>query len=121
MTDDTNLNEDGSKVENTGLDTEAGMSNAVDDIASSVLNIPQEELKPEDTEEPVKVVRPVPKSWAKEQHEHWEKIDPKAQEYIELREKQMLDGIEQYKGYAGFGKQLREVFTPYKAMLDSQG
>ena len=66
-------------------------------------------------------VRPVPKSWAKEQHERWAKIDPQTQEYIELREKQMLDGIEQYKGDAGFGKTLREVMAPYKPMLAAQG
>src|SRR5689334_813713 len=39
-------------------------------------------------------VRSAPKSWAKEQHEHWSRLDPKVQEYIELREKQMLDGLD---------------------------
>ncbi len=33
----------------------------------------------------------------------------------------MLDGIEQYKGDAGFGKTLREVMAPYKPMLAAQG
>lgn len=66
-------------------------------------------------------VRPAPRSWAKEQHEHWAKLDPKAQDYIELREKQMLDGLEQYKGDSGFGKSMREAMTPYKAMLAAQG
>ena len=65
--------------------------------------------------------RAAPKSWAKDYHEHWGKIDPKAQEYIELREKQMLDGLEQYKGDSGFGKTMREVMTPYKAILSAQG
>lgn len=65
--------------------------------------------------------RAVPKSWAKEQHERWAKIDPQTQEYIELREKQMLDGIEQYKGDAGYGRQMREVTEPYKAFITSQG
>jgi hypothetical protein len=65
--------------------------------------------------------RPAPKSWAKEQHEHWGKLDPKVQEYIELREKQFHDGVEQYKGDAGFGRSMREAVTPYKAILASQG
>lgn len=65
--------------------------------------------------------RAVPKSWAKEQHERWAKIDPQTQEYIELREKQMLDGIEQYKGDASYGKQMRDVTEPYKAFITSQG
>src|SRR6185503_1710067 len=42
-------------------------------------------------------LRSVPKSWAKDYHPYWEKIDPKAQEYIEKREKDFLDGLEQYK------------------------
>jgi len=66
-------------------------------------------------------IRAVPKSWPKEMHEHWAKTDPKVQEYWETREKQMLDGLEQYKGDAGFGKQLRDVVTPYNAMLQAQG
>lgn len=67
------------------------------------------------------VVRAPPKSWAKETHELWTKIDPKAQEYVELREKQMLDGIEQYKEHFAFGKTMKDVITPYKALIASQG
>jgi hypothetical protein len=66
-------------------------------------------------------VRNPPKSWAKEYHEPWSKIDPKVQEYVELREKQMLDGIEQYKDFSGFGKAMRDVITPYKALIAAQG
>lgn len=68
-----------------------------------------------------KQVRTAPTSWAKEHHEQWGKIDPQTQEYIELREKQMLEGLEQYKGDSGFGKQMREVTEPYKAFITSQG
>lgn len=66
-------------------------------------------------------VRAAPKSWAKEQHERWGKIDKDTQDYIELREKQFLDGLEQYKGDAGYAKQFREVITPYSNFLQSQG
>jgi hypothetical protein len=69
----------------------------------------------------VATVRNPPKSWAKEYHESWSKIDPKVQEYVELREKQMLDGIEQYKDHSGFGKTMRDVITPYKALIAAQG
>lgn len=65
--------------------------------------------------------RPPPKSWAKEKHELWGKLPPDAQEYYETREKQFLDGLEQYKGDAGFAKQLRDVITPYKATIAAQG
>lgn len=70
---------------------------------------------------PVVEARPAPRSWAKEYHEDWAKLPPKAQEYIELREKQMHEGLEQYKGDSGFGKTMREAITPYKAMLAAQG
>ena len=82
--------------------------------------------KPAATDKPVAattapVVRQAPKSWPKEKHEVWGKMAPEAQEFYELREKQMLDGIEQYKGDAGFGKAMREVTQPYKAFITSQG
>lgn len=67
------------------------------------------------------VVRPPPKSWAKEKHEMWGKLPVDAQEYYETREKQFLDGLEQYKGDAGYAKQLREIITPYRATLAAQG
>lgn len=85
--------------------------------------VPADSPTPEISEpvEPAPIqTRQAPKSWQKDYHGYWEKIDPKAQEYIELREKQMLDGLEQYKGDSGFGKQMREVLTPYKAMLQAQ-
>lgn len=71
--------------------------------------------------EPVVTVRAAPKAWAKETHEIWAKLPPEAQAQIELREKQILDGLEQYKGDAGYGRQLREVTQPYRALLTAQG
>lgn len=66
-------------------------------------------------------IRAAPKAWPKEQHENWGKLDPKVQEYLELREKQMLDGLDTYKGDATYAKQLREVFSPYSQFLQQQG
>lgn len=76
-----------------------------------------------DTPEPVvpepvvPTIRAVPKSWPKEMHEHWGKVDPKVQEYWETRESQMLNGLDQYKGDAQYGKTLREVMTPFEHLL----
>lgn len=66
-------------------------------------------------------VKPAPKSWPKEMHDHWGKTPPEVQAYWETREKQMLDGLEQYKGSAQFGKSMHEVLTPYSHILQSQG
>lgn len=65
--------------------------------------------------------RPAPSSWAKETHEIWAKLPPEAQAQIEHREKQIFAGIEQYKGDATYGKQLKEVIAPYTPLLASQG
>lgn len=67
------------------------------------------------------IVKSAPSSWAKEHHETWSKLDPKAQDYISLREEQMLKGLDQYKNDSGFGRQLREITYPYKQLLTSQG
>lgn len=64
---------------------------------------------------------PPPKSWKQEKHELWSKLPRDAQEYYTEREKQFLDGIEQYKGDAGYARQLREIITPYRATLAAQG
>lgn len=65
--------------------------------------------------------RNAPGSWAKEQHDRWSKIDPATQDYIELREKQMSQGVEQIKGDANYGRSIRDIITPYNALLASQG
>lgn len=65
--------------------------------------------------------RKAPNSWMKEQHERWGKIDKDTQDYIELREKQMADGLGAYKEHHEFGANMRKVFDPYRAHLQSQG
>jgi hypothetical protein len=123
-------------------DTGFDMESAVADIGSSLgFDKPDEDDEPEaktgdlfaETEsvepepvvaaepEPVVEDRPPPKSWAKEYHEDWGKLTQKQQEYIEKREKDFLDGTEQYRSDAGTAKQYREILAPYKPMLAAQG
>ena len=73
--------------------------------------------KSDGTHEPIRV----PSSWAKEHHEDWSKLPRSTQEYITLREKQMLDGLSQYKEDAGFGRGLKEIINPYSPLLEAQG
>lgn len=65
--------------------------------------------------------KPAPKTWPKEMHEHWGKTPKEVQDYWEVREKQMLDGLEQYKGDAIYGKSMRDAITPYMALIQAQG
>ena len=65
--------------------------------------------------------RQPPKSWARDKHELWSRLPADAQDYYETREKQFLDGLDQYKSEASFGKSLRDVMAPYRPMLAAQG
>lgn len=80
-----------------------------------------EEVVEEEAETEAPIVREAPKSWAKEQHEVWAKLPPEAQNYIEHREKQMLDGIEEYKEFAHYGRELNNVIAPYSPMFEQAG
>jgi hypothetical protein len=62
-------------------------------------------------------VRTPPKAWPKEMHEHWGKVDPAVQEYLEKREQQMVEGLGQYTEDAKYGKTLKEAIAPYQAVL----
>lgn len=64
--------------------------------------------------------RQPPKAWAKDYHEAFSKLDPKVQEYIELREKQMLDGLTQYSESSKFGNAVREVMKPHIDLIRQQ-
>lgn len=64
---------------------------------------------------------PPPKTWPKEMHDHWAKTPKEVQDYWNTREKQMLDGLEQYKGDATFAKQIKETLNPYMATINALG
>ncbi len=67
------------------------------------------------------VASDVPKTWPKEMHEHWAKTPPEVQEYWQTREKQMLDGLAEYKGSSEFGRSLKDVIAPFEATIQSYG
>jgi hypothetical protein len=75
-------------------------------------------VKPDET---APTVRAAPKSWAKETHEVWAKLDPQAQDYIEKREKDFLSGLDQYKNEATYARTIRDVIAPFQPMLQASG
>ena len=83
--------------------------------------VTEQAAPPTKTVPPIATVRQAPKSWAKDVHPVWEKIDPKGQEYIEKREKDFLDGLEQYKGAANYAQSIQKVLDPYQPLLHSKG
>lgn len=81
----------------------------------------EEAVDEEVVDETIETLREAPKSWAKEQHEVWSKLPSEAQDYIEHREKQMLDGIDEYREFATYGRELNNVITPYSPMFEQAG
>tara|TARA_R110000868_G_scaffold147763_1_gene369362 strand:+ start:3051 stop:4043 length:993 start_codon:yes stop_codon:yes gene_type:complete len=119
---DSAVNEIGAGL---GLDSSDDSSDDRDiaDVVADDLGSDTEVAADTQTEEQSPVVEdsPPPKSWAKETHEIWKTLTPDARKQVELREKQVLDGLSQYKEHNDFGKSMRDAFAPYKAMIQAQG
>jgi len=54
-------------------------------------------------------------------HDKWNSLDSGMQDYIEQRESQMREGLEKDRGDANLGRTMRDVMSPYSAMLKQQG
>ena len=59
-----------------------------------------------------------PASWKKDYHEHWNKADPKLQEYAWQREEQMRKGVEPLMQKAQFADEMHEVMQPYMQTIN---
>lgn len=115
------------------FDMEAGVSQIVEGLGleveepeAEVVETPAEPAAQAAVAQPTPdpaapVTRTPPQSWSKETHELWTKLPPEAQEQIERREKQMLEGLSQYKDYYGVGKTLSDAIRPYQEVLKQQG
>ncbi len=119
---------DSSPVESEGIDIESTSNDLAADLFPDhePTDEPEQSAEPEAepeqvTESEPEIVSTAPKSWPKEMHDHWGKMPKEAQDYWTVREKQMLDGLEQYKGDAGFARQIKETLTPYMATINSLG
>lgn len=116
-------NEEAAEHEDTTSEdvaADTGQDGADDAAANQHSDDPAQQQKQDDGGQAQTQVRQPPKAWAKEQHEHWAKLDPKVQEYIEHREKQMLEGLTQYSESAKFGNAVRDVMKPHIALIRQQ-
>ena len=116
--------------ESSGVDIDSVSDNLAADLFPDhePSNEPEPEQSAEPEAEPAQVEEPepeivstAPKSWPKEMHDHWAKMPKETQDYWVVREKQMLDGLEQYKGDAGFARQIKETLNPYMATINALG
>ena len=84
----------------------------------------EEVKKDEDTEEKQEEevkLKEAPNSWKKEMHESWSKLDKDTQDYIEQRESQMKDGLDQDRTDSNLGRIMRDTMAPYSQALKSSG
>lgn len=95
----------------------------VEDTVEEVIDetVETTEETTETTAEETEEAKAPPQSWKKEMHETWGSLTKEAQDYIELREQQMREGIDVSKEDASVGRELRDVLTPFNELLKTQG
>ena len=74
----------------------------------------------EELKEEVKA-RKAPESWKKEMHEFYNSSDSAMQDYIDLRESQMKEGLEKDRGDANLGRTMRDIMTPHEMLFKNRG
>lgn len=123
---DTEATDTGS--DDSGYDVESASADLASDLfPESKRESSDDELADETadpvvaTQEPEVSTRSAPKSWAKEMHEHYAKLDPAVQDYIEKREAEIHTGIAQYKEFNEFGKQMSQAIAPYRDLIQREG
>ncbi len=90
---------------------------------------PKQQAEPAPVEPPAQETAPVeakpakepPKSWKRDYHEHWSKLDPAVQDYVMQREEEFYKGVGSYKQQAELGQQFLEAARPYEATFRSMG
>jgi hypothetical protein len=122
----------GEVTEAAGADSIAGydVESSSNDLAASLFpssgesdpepTDPEPPADPEPESEPTPA-RPAPKAWAADKHAVYAGLPPEAQDYIDQREKQMMDGLAQYREHNDFGKQMREAVAPYQDLIQEAG
>jgi len=85
------------------------------------LDATEEEAEEPEEEAPEVEAKAPPASWSKEQHENWSKLPREAQDYIELREKQVADGMNGAREAKEYSESIKKTIEPYREMLNQHG
>jgi len=91
------------KFAKTSQRNEESVTEASDD------NYEQEEVKVE--------TKPRPSSWKKDYEEHWGKLDPTLQDYIQQREADYAKGVSTYKNQWDMAAPIVEAMRPFQEIL----
>jgi hypothetical protein len=80
---------------------------------ASVDNYEQEEVRVD--------AKPRPSSWKKDYEEHWGKLDPTLQDYIQQREADYAKGVSTYKNQWDMAAPIVEAIRPFEPLLRQYG
>lgn len=80
-----------------------------------------EGVEPEPVGDQPGTERSAPASWTKEMREHFAKLPKEVQDYIDVREKQMADGLKGANEYVYFGREMKDALSPYSHIIQEQG
>ena len=78
-----------------------------------------EALEAQDEEKPA--VKPRPSSWKKDYEEHWGKLDPQLQDYIQQREADYAKGVSTYKNQWEQAAPILESLNQFQPLLRQYG
>ena len=121
------------ELEVTGGIEETEVNDASDELARDLFPSSGRDAAAEDPAEPENAretvdpdpeptpARAAPKAWAKDMHDHYAKLEPSVQDYIDQREKQMMDGLSQYREHSDFGRQMQAAVAPYQDLIQEAG
>lgn len=98
--------------------TEVAADRARDELGRFAAKPAEPAAKPIEVK-PVEELDPPPKSWKKDYHAHWGKMDPEVRKYINQREEEFHRGVGTYKQNADVGQQFMEAARPYEAIMRS--
>lgn len=76
---------------------------------------------PGDTPTPGTTTDEAPKTWREEARAKWVALDPAIKAEVAKREEDFFRGIEQYKGDAAVGKDLKQVLNPFMGVMQAHG
>lgn len=77
--------------------------------------------QPAEPEEPAEPEDPAPSSWKRDIAAKWQELPAEVKKEINRRESDYHKGIEQYKQYAGIGRDIEQVLAPHMDTIEKLG
>ena len=71
--------------------------------------------------EPAVELSKAPEAWKPEAKAHWDKLPPEVQKYVSDREAEVHKGFTRFDEDRQFGKQIKDIVSPYLPLIRSQG